>query len=343
MKKNFNLKKTILFLLFLILLLFSLWYCNTALRVRTMHGSSQAEALYYQPKDTIDVVMLGSSHVHCDINTGLLFQEYGIAAYDYSAAEQPLWCTYYYLKEICKTQKPKLIVLELYSPARFKDDHQYGWLNENLCGMRFSLNKLQMLFDSCERERLSEFFPSFFVYHSRYSELTRGDMLYPLTIAKEKRAFKGFTPFFGQSVQERPPVNKEEKGGLTAKSELYLEKIIEYTKENEIPLFLLVSPYIMTWEDQMTYNRIEEIAAANELFYRNANDDYDMMALDFSSDFNEESHLNYQGACKYSRYLGYMLKLLYELPDRRTEPGYESWAEDYERIMTLERENSNRK
>ena len=54
------------------------------------------------------------------------------ASYDYSGAEQPLWMTYFYLKELYKYQTPKVVVVDMYAPARFKEDYQYDWIAENI-------------------------------------------------------------------------------------------------------------------------------------------------------------------------------------------------------------------
>ena len=148
---------------FFLLLFITIYLVMNILRVKSDHGINQQEGLYWQPRNSIDVVMMGTSHIHCDINTGLLWEKYGIAAYDYSGAEQPLWMTYYYLKELCRYQEPKMVVLDLYAPARFKEDYQYEWIAENIYGMRFSLNKLRMLSVSVEPSKLHEYFPSFAV------------------------------------------------------------------------------------------------------------------------------------------------------------------------------------
>ena len=84
----------------------------------------QTRYLYVQPKNKIDVLFLGSSHVHCNVNTQLLWDEYGMAAYLMTGAEQPIWNSYYNLKEALKTQKPKLVVLDMFCPSRFYDDFQ---------------------------------------------------------------------------------------------------------------------------------------------------------------------------------------------------------------------------
>ena len=156
-------KKNIVRLLFVLILLASFYLISTVLSVKSSHGIDQKEGMYWQPHNSIDAVMMGTSHIHCDVNTGLLWEEYGIASYDYSGAEQPLWMTYFYLKELYKYQNPEVIILDLYAPARFKEDYQYTWISENIYGMRFSLNKLEMLSVSVEASRLFDYFHSFMV------------------------------------------------------------------------------------------------------------------------------------------------------------------------------------
>ena len=135
--------------IFLCLVLLLLNNLNRVLCVKSPHGVDQTRYLYVQPKNKIDVLFLGSSHVHCNVNTQLLWDEYGMAAYLMTGAEQPLWNSYYNLKEALKNQKPKLVVLDMFCPSRFYDDFQPGWADENLDGMRISLNKLEAVYTSC--------------------------------------------------------------------------------------------------------------------------------------------------------------------------------------------------
>ncbi len=323
MKMKFRQKAAII--LFIILFLVCFFACDRVLSLKTVHGIRQARDMYAQPRNTIDVVFMGSSHIHCNVNTALLWEKYGIASYDYSAAEQPLWMTYYYLKEILKYQKPRLVVLDLYSPARFKDDYQYNWLEDNLNGVRFSWNKLQMIAASCEFDKIWNYFPSIATYHLRYADLKEEDWDY-LTAAKHERAaFKGYTPYYSVSPQEEPVLSEKLSGGITIKSEIYLQRIIEYAEDHGIDLFLMVSPYITTDEDELVYNRIREIAHQHGLEFNSTNYHYGTMDLDFEVDFNDHSHLNYLGSCKFSDYLGKELKSMYDIPDRRGDARWESW------------------
>lgn len=312
---------------FMGLFLVTIYLTASILRIKSEHGVNQKAGLYVQPKDSIDVVMMGTSHVHCGINTGILWEKYGIAAYDYSGAEQPLWMTYHYLKELYKYQNPEVIVLDMYAPARFKEDYQYDFISENIYGMRFSLNKLQMLSVSVEPANLHNYFPSFAVYHSRYDDLGEEDFQSFLWNNGEKEAFKGYTPYWDIKPQVRLEFAEDRSDGLTPKSEKYLNKIIALTKKKGSDLVLIVVPYVISPEDQRCYNRITEIAAENGLIFINYNEYYDAMGLDFEKDFHDESHLNYWGSCKFTEYLGSFLDSYDRIPDRRGQEGYESWEE----------------
>lgn len=310
---------------FLILFLLTIYLASSILSIKSEHGIDQQAGLYWQRENSIDVVMMGTSHIHCDVNTALLWEKYGIAAYDYSGAEQPLWMTYFYLKELYKYQKPEVVVLDLYAPARLKDDYQYKWIAENIYGMRFSFNKLQMLAVSVEPQKIFNYFPSFAVYHNRYDDLEKEDFQNFWWDMEEKESFKGYTPYWGIWAQKRPQIQSEEESGLTKKSEKYLRKIIAYTKKKGTELVLISAPYIITSQDKETYNQIEEIARQEGITFIDYNESYDEIGLDFEKDFNDDSHLNYWGSCKFTDYLGEFLNACDRVPDRRGQEGYESW------------------
>ena len=330
------------------------------LKDRTDHGVKQALAMYEQPKDSIDVVMLGSSHVHYGINTAKLWEKYGISAYDYSSAEQPLWISYYYLKEICKTQKPKVVVLDFLSPAAFQEDykHRYTHLSESFNGFRFNLNKLKMLCVSLDwqKDQWDKYFPAFFGYHDRYDDLTEEDFE---DLKYDYANFKGFTPYFEKNPQVEPTFpDPTDVLAPSDKSIRYLEKIIEYTRKNDIKLYLTVIPYNIHWEhvtdvvqeDGERYNwLVQYVNALNEagddhVVFDYALRHYQDIGIDFESGeyTQDESHLNYYGATKFSDYLGGELRRLYGeelLPDHRGDPYYSSWDVNADELKKIVEEN----
>ncbi|WP_029231277.1 hypothetical protein [Butyrivibrio sp. VCB2006] len=322
MKKIVSLCKFILLVLALVV---SLTFVDRLFSFKTAHGIKQARDLYAQPKDTVDVVFLGSSHMHVNINTALLWEKYGIAAYDYSGAEQPLWMTYYYLKEFCKYQKPKVMVLDFFAPANFLDDYQYKYIGDNFYGLKPSVNKLGMLKVSVEPSRVLEFFPALVSYHMRYQELEQADWDYLSETQEDKSAFKGYTPYFKTGEWEKPEFDAEDPLPLTDKSLEYLDKIIDFCNENEIEMFFIVTPYIKEYEADQRFEYVERLCAERGIWFEDGTEMYETLDLDFSQDFFDFSHLNYRGSCKYTDYLGAGLKFRFDIPDHRGDERFESW------------------
>ena len=313
---------------FLAIFVVSLYYLNILLVKKSPHGINQARAMYAQPEDSIDVVFLGSSHVHYDVNTAYLWKEHGVAAYDYSSAEQPLWITYYRIKEFLKTQHPKLIVIDLFSPAYLTDDYQYDFLAENTYGLKLTKNKIDAIRDMMEPDRVLDFFPAFFAMHSRYGEITEEDWI-GVTDPERLVNFKGFTPYVEYGHWDLNEPSQDQAIGYTPKQFKFLEKIWVLAEEEGIPLFFMVAPYAAVQpEEEMFYNRSQQIFMEAGVPCPNYCHFYESIGLDPDFDLYDESHLSYTGSIKFTEYLYQDIAAYTELPDRRGEEGYESWDEN---------------
>lgn len=105
--KNFFGKffKTVAFLACLVVL-FYLVSCIFGFKYED--GITTIDHFYDLPQDTVDVLLLGSSHMGMNVDPSLLWDLRGIAAYNCWGSMQQPWNTYYYLKECLKYQTPKL-------------------------------------------------------------------------------------------------------------------------------------------------------------------------------------------------------------------------------------------
>ena len=293
---------------------------------KSIHGINQTRAMYYQPKDKVDVVFMGTSHIHCGINNAELWNSYGIASFDYSAAEQTFWMSYYYLLELLKTQHPKVICLDLFASVVNTADWQYNWINENVYGMRFSMNKVKMLEPTCETpEMRRQYMFNMLGYHTRYATLTREDVKAVFTLPEDMRNNKGYTPIMGICPIEANRFPDAYPSHLTEKIEKYLRLIIEKCQEENIPLLLMVVPYQQQEYHACTYLQIKEVADEYGVPYVNYADVMLEIGMDPNTDFRDPSHLNHQGATRFSHIFGEYLSDSCGIPDRRGEPGYESW------------------
>ena len=323
-------KKSIIRIIFFILLLsMVLGYVNKVFKVKGDDGIYGVTKFYELDENTIDVLILGSSHAFEDFNTGVLWEKYGIASYILAGSIQPMWNTYYYLKEALKTQTPELIVLEGYATIfdeEYSDDSRI--INNNY-GLHWSSDKIDSIKVSAPKDRWTEFLLEYMQYHTRYTELSSADFL------KNKNDcfyedWKGFCcnmvttsldPFDVRGITER--------AGIYEKTEKYYRAIIELAQMNNIPIIVIVSPYAGISElHQQKFNTASDIAAEYEVPFVNCNLLCDEIGIDYSTDVADVGHLNYKGSQKYSSFIGSYLIENYDISDRRGEASYESWHRD---------------
>ena len=316
--------KIVCFVLIFCVILYSV---SRVLRFKYGDGIYQFDSFYKLENNTIDVLLLGSSHSFVNINSLYLYKLYGIASFNLTGSVQPLWNTYFYLKETLNTQKPKLIVVEAYLTLANYDYIDDSRIIKNNYGLKWSIDKINSIMVSSPQNRWYEFLNPFYQYHNRYSSLIFEDFLNYK--GKEKYKYnKGYGISYNVYSNIRPKVNYiSNEVSLYPKAEKYYIMIIELAKNNNIPILIVKSPYSnYNEDDQKKYNMVKKIANCYNVPFINLNLNYDEYDLDFSKDFSDNAgHLNYIGAEKVAKYLGRYLKENYELPDRRGDPKYYSW------------------
>ena len=122
-----------------------LWQANRVLAVKYDDGIYSVAKFYELEDNSVDVLILGSSHAYMSFNTGVLWREQGISSYLLTASAQPLWNSYYYLKEALKTQTPKLIVLEGYRLLEEEEYQSAGFVIKSTYGLKWSRNRIDAI------------------------------------------------------------------------------------------------------------------------------------------------------------------------------------------------------
>ena len=317
------------FLVVLALVLVSV--CHV-LKPKNDDGIYDMELFYELPEDSVEVLVLGSSHAYCGFNTGVLWREQGIPAYILAGSQQPMWNSYHCLIEALKYQKPSLVVLEgymTYIDTPYRDD---SMVIRNTYGMRWSRNKIEAIKASAPKERWLDFLLAYTQYHTRYNDLTSADILpYRGDVMYEN--WKGTTLKFNTEEKETPQVaDVTERDPLEPRTEEYYRKIIELCRDEDVPLLIALTPYATTPEKQMRFNTAADIAAEYGVPFIDYNLLYEEAGMDFSTDMADDGHLNAQGAAKFTSVFGEYLAEHYAIPDHRGEESYETWEKDAEYI-----------
>lgn len=322
MAKKINASRLINVAVFFLFMTAVLILTDSIVRAKFIGDSTTiVDGFYAEKKNDIDVIVIGSSNSFCTVNPLVLYEEYGIAAYDFGSSSQPLNISCLYLKEALKVQKPKVAALEINMlvgnsiSSRNEAAMRWGYTNIPL-----SADKLACIYESVG-EVNAEFFSYVFPllrYHDRWKELSKLDYTY---FRQDKTNYtKGYLET--QSVMETA-VNlsaydySEGEAWIEEESIACLDEIVQLCSKNGVELLLFKSPK-ENWHRYET-EAVRALAAERGIKFVDYNELYGNgeLELDLANDFRDGDHLNDFGAKKVSSHLGAYLKANYELPDRR--------------------------
>lgn len=308
------------------LLLFLFLFNSAAGILRNKNYAAAAAAFYEEPKNTIDVFLMGSSHMLNAVSPVQLWEQYGIASNNLAQNGQVLPVSYYALQEALRWQKPRLVVLDVYKVVQDSLIDSKASLHYTLDNMRPGLPKLRAVFDLLEPEDRAEYLLDIILYHSRWKELTEEDFQKPDTTEKGAQAlFTTAAPYEGWTVlpegETAPPAQVELE---------YLEKIVALCRDEGVELLLVAVPFTTPADDdlnrQAAVNAMAGWAAQREVSFVNLMHRTEELGFDFSADMADTYHVNWRGMEKVTAWLGAYLTAHYDLPDRRGEAAYDGWT-----------------
>lgn len=324
---------TIIFLLFLFF---------TYLMRNTDYNARQNVLDFYEEETELDVVFIGASNIYRYWDPMGAWEAEGIATRNYSVSSMDAATYLPAIKDILRTQNPKLIVVEA---RRFRKAEDFGKIavgaRNMLDSLDYDFSRLEAVHYYCEKMDISwedaiSLYIDLIQYHDNYEALAT-KLNWQLADNRngndiiEKQTFKGYAISSKHTVYEDPSENLTlEKKNPDENSFLLYKEIIEYCRENEIPLLVLSMPMVITKEESMGINVLAETAESYGVPFLNLNLRYEEIGIDFSTDFYDPHHVNVLGADKVTKYLASYLAEEYDLPDHRNDDAYASWHELYE-------------
>lgn len=271
------------------------------------------KGFYEQPKNTVDVLLLGSSHIITGISPLDLYEEYQITAYGLGTEQQSMLTSLTRLEEALMYQNPEVVILDMFFLFRDSEEQFY---RKALDEMKLSAAKIKGAWSICKNDSSQSFSSYLFPiarYHERWKSLGEGDFTY---WQQEKEDYlKGYIElttvypvkyngFVGNESVTRAPYDEKMKNAF--------DKIVNLCNKNEIELVLIKTPYDYWTVEQ--YLTINDLALEYDLAYFdfNVRQNWDLIQFDETNDFADETcHLNMNGAKKVSDFLGsYMINFL---------------------------------
>ncbi len=312
---------------------------------------------YNEPKDTIETVFLGSSHVRYGISPMDLYESYGICAYDLSTDTQPILASYFWLEETYRLHSETLdtIVLDMSMIRRDPDSAAY---HKAVDPMKLSYTKLRAV--KAYSEDFEDFLQNIFPltsYHERWKELTSTDFLkYEYEPEISIRGYQYNASQWINSVSDfseiSTPLIVDDKNEVNTSLDdtaiIYFEKMVDFCKEHDLQLVLIKTPTTWTSED---HNEVQMLADTYGLEFIDFNVDpyYSEVKFNFATDLiipttGDNYHANYYGAKEITDFLG---QYLIEECGNRDVRGDEKYAfmedelVDYNQYVTFRQSLSN--
>lgn len=259
-----------------------------------------------EPKNSLDVIAVGSSHMYCTLVPNYLYENYGIKSYVLSSQQQPIGASYHFILEALRTQKPKTVIVET---LMVNNDNNYttaSIAHDAIDYLPLSLNKIRLINDIVPKENRPEYYFNIIKYHTRWSELTASD--FSTKYRNQTDELKGYV-----KLEESIPITLKEfsyvnEKNISAENIEYLNKIVELSKEHNFKLIFLASPFQLTEENSQLNAAIASYANEKNVTFIDMNKKYDELDLNAKIDFYDTGHLNYSGAQKATKYIGDFLK-----------------------------------
>lgn len=315
--------KTILFMGILAGLLLGI---QEVLKLNMGHrGSDSVRGFYEEEDNSIEVLFIGASTMFCTADPLVLYEEYGIASYDFGSSAQPFELSYLFMQEAFKTQKPKVVALEMLSAVKELEPQKAENLNYGITDMHFSFEKAASLYKMLRGDQsltLSYLVPMA-QYKDRWQELEREDF----TGDYESYANYSKGAYTPDKIAEAPldfsSYYDEEACELPKRSIEIFEQMLALCRENGAELLLFKAPNV-GWNIGQT-KAVERLAEQYDVPFLNFYPLLEELSIDRQKDFRDNTHFNRYGSEKASVYLGKYLKEHYDLTDYRKMDRENSW------------------
>lgn len=297
---------------------------------------------YAEPKDSVDVVMIGSSSVYPYYCAPQIWGEQGITCYPLSSNVQRPIASKYLVKEALKTQTPDLFVFEvrMYVHSDEEMSQNMAYTRGVTDNLKYSWNRIETInaMVADKEERYTYYF-DILKYHSNWRSVMQEDQVTSLFYERQ-HPLKGFEVNDQWIPGEWTDYSMVEKSiPIPEDQENVLRDLLSYLQEQGQDALFVLSPLAMSEEEKMQYNYVEQIVTSYGYHYLDLNDYCENMELNFETDFYDGgSHVNASGSEKCSLFLGEYLAQNYQIMDKRGNISYRMWDEAYERWQGKQKE-----
>lgn len=301
------------------------------------HVVNIIQGFYREPKNSIDVVLVGASEVSAGYSAPFAFEKFGYTSYPYAIDGNQVSMIPYELKEIYAHQSPKIILIDIscmssYSHAH-NDDNYDGRLHGFTDNIPFSENKINTINSLANNSDKTSFYFPFMINHgflpdTQYAHfLLSGENKLKGTYARSSKI---------ESAGEIYNLDFSEKQ-IPEKNEKEIVELLECCKNEQYNVIFTRFPNRVN--DDLFYKRYQECNYIKSLIKKNGFQFFDCMTnelynnIDYQNDFYTNDHMSISGQKKLTIFIGATLTKYYDVSKSElSKEKISSWKESEEYV-----------
>lgn len=262
---------------------------------------------------SMTLLSIGNSDLYSGLNPMQLWHDYGITAFNISAAKQNMKLSYYMLKYALKVQKPKFLLIEVdqfFEKRESIELEGYAYTALSYC---YPLYRHSDKWEKIKNEKFVKDENS----NHRLNYLGFYD-------SREIKKYNGGFDYMKQT---------QKREALPALTKEYLPQILSLAKQNDCQVLFVEFPSQTSWS-YAKYNTVYDLSQEYQIPYLDFNVSQYGTGFDWKTDSRDGgNHLNYYGARKMTKYIGEYLQKHYMIEDDRKNPEYQDYEDIYKKYQ----------
>ena len=322
-------KKRILKLSALALVMALIWQLCTFLLTRNFVTSElHVRGFYREPKNTLDVAVIGCSELYADYSPPIAYDESGFTSYNLCYSGTPSTLYNSMLKEFCRRQQPQLVVFEVngffYNE---KDSNTESALRNWLDNERHSADWARDINEFVEPEDRVNYYLTLLKYHDNWKrpegQIERLECFYDGYLKSDLSLMKAF----GTRTTNKSSIvtEKDKHLKLPEYGRKYLNKTLEYCKEQGFENVLFIRAPHKDPLIESTSRELDEIISGYGYDYADFDALSDEIGIDREADFYNSEHMNVFGNEKFTRYFSRYITEHYDISTDHSESTDSDW------------------
>lgn len=314
---------------FIFVVLLLLQVVSSILLCTSTSAEMHIKGFYKEPKNTIDVALIGSSEVYADFSSPLAYRDYGFTSYGlcYDGAPASMYSSM--LDVYLERQDPQVVVIELNGFFYGKDNmYSEARIRKWTDNMKKDHNWVKVIKQNVDKEERLNYYIPLLKYHSNWSEPSEIAASLYFRIRMHMQDISKMKSFGTKTLcSEKIITKRKDSRPMTEQGREQLYNMLSYCEDNGIEnVLFLWSPHLVPMNNDSD-EEIRMIVEQHGYKYLNCDKLFDDIGIDKTTDFYNSEHLNVFGNEKFTKYLGEYINENFDMDISHSDKVKKQWQE----------------